>query len=359
MALTSRCNLKCKYCYGKCTEDFLTQEELKKYDFNIPQDTTVSIKQLQDLAKKDPELIITFYGGEPLLKIDYIKEIINKVPAKEFMIQTNALNIDKLPKKYLNKISTILASIDGTKEHTDERRGKGVYDKVISNIKKLRKGGYNGHIIARMTVDETCDIYENVTHLSQIKEFDGIHWQIDAQFFKSDFKERNFKEWVDESYNPQITKLIDWWIKEYKKLPVIYPFTAIMYSLLTNEKVPMRCGAGHSVLGLQTNGIIAGCPITAGFKPLYMGDVKTATPKTLKQKKIQPDKQCLDCEIKYICGGRCLYANKSQLWGKKGYKQVCDTIFYLINELKRVKSENKLDSKDFEYRKYNGVEVIP
>ncbi|MFW5704702.1 MAG: TIGR04084 family radical SAM/SPASM domain-containing protein [Nanoarchaeota archaeon] len=362
MALTSRCNLQCKYCHGKCVDDFLSFDEAKNYDFNLPRDTTIDIQKLIEFAKKDPDFILTFYGGEPLIKLDLIKEVIDKVPAKEFMMQTNAQTLDQLPIEYANKISTFLTSIDGTCEHTNERRGKQVYEKVIANVRSLREQGYIGHIIARMTVDETCDIFESVTHLAQIKEFDGVHWQIDAQFWKGDLEQREFKTWT-RKYNQGISKLINWWLEQIKKtnkVPLIYPFVAVMDNILTGKSVEgMRCGAGHSVLGLQTDGNVTACPITAGFKPLYMGDLNSA-PEEIINARINPTNQCETCEILNLCGGRCLYANKTQLWGKIGFSMVCDTIFHLINELKRIAPELKgMGFENLNYRKYNGVEVIP
>lgn len=371
LALTSKCNLLCKYCYGKTVEDFLTDEEYEKYDTTIPDEIDFSIEDLKNFSKDDKDFTLTFYGGEPLLKIDLIKQIIDEIPAKEFMLQTNGMFLHKLPSKYLNKLSTILISIDGTKEHTNERRGSGVYEKIIDNVKLIKQNRFSGEIIARMTVDETCDIFKNVTYLYNNKDFSfsSIHWQIDAQFWKSDYKQRNFKAWSINDYNPKIKKLIDWWLEEIeqkKKVPLIYPFVGVMYSILNNDKSPMKCGAGHSTLGIQTNGIVAACPITAGCKPLYQANIRTSSLEDIKKNRIDPEGLCLNCEIKDICGGRCLYANKTMLWGEQGFKEVCDTIFFLINSLKNItpkiekmilKGELKLE--DFNYNKYNGTEIIP
>jgi putative peptide-modifying radical SAM enzyme len=346
-------------------------EESKKYDFNLPVKTQINTKELINFSKDDKDFKITFYGGEPLMQIDKIKEVIDTVPAKEFMMQTNAQDLDKLSSKYVNKLSTILVSIDGTQEHTNERRGEGVYEKVISNVKKVIQNGFKGEIIARMTVDETCNIYENVTHLYQNKNhsFSSIHYQIDAQFYESDYKNRNFKSWLDNNYKPNLKKLINWWldiIKTKKQIPRIYPLVGITYALLTNEKAPMRCGAGHSCLGIQTNGKIVACPITAGYKPLYMGDIRKSTLNDIINNKIEPTNQCSTCSIKDICGGRCLYANKTQLWGNKGYDEVCDSIFYLVNSIKDILPQiqelidkKELKIEDFNYPRYNGCEIIP
>lgn len=371
LSLTSKCNLLCKYCYGKSCEDYMTFDESVRYDFNIPQDTSVTTSNLKNLAKDDDDFIITFYGGEPLLKIDMIKKILDENIAKEYMIQTNGIFLDKLEPKYTNMLSTILLSIDGTRKHTNERRGEGVYEKVTQNANLIRQNGFKGEIIARMTVDETCDIYENVTYLFENDDFKftSVHFQLDAQFWSNDYSTRNFGKWVNEKYNPKIKKLIDFWyekIEKENKVLRIYPFVGIMQTLLTDQKEQMRCGAGHSVLGIQTNGKIVACPITAGYKPLYMGDVKTSTLNQIKKNAILPENPCPKCEIYDICGGRCLYASKTKYWGDKGFNEVCLTIFFLVDALreKLPSIEEKIKIKqikleDFNYIKYNGCEIIP
>jgi hypothetical protein len=74
----------------------------------------------------------------------------------------------------------------------------------------------------------------------------------------------------------------------------------------------------------------------------------------------------LKCEIRDLCGGRCLYFNKAQLWPEEGEELICKTIFHLINGLKMKEDEIKglIDKKiiklsDFEYEKYFGPEIIP
>ncbi len=371
IALTSKCNLLCKYCYGKTTEDFLTDKEREKYDLELPAEMNYSVEELLKFSKDDKNFEITFYGGEPLMKIETIIEIMDKVPAKNFMLQTNGQFLHKLPTKYINKLHTILVSVDGTAKHTNERRGKGVFEKAIKNVQIIKNNGFKGHIIARMTVDETSNIYKNAKFLLEKESdlFDAIHWQIDAQFWKADYMERDFQSWAINTYNPQIKQLINWWvkqIKETKKIPLIYPFVGIIENLYSKEKSPLKCGSGFSLLGIQTNGKITACPITAGYTPFYMGDIRNSSLNDIKKAEILPDNTCNSCEIKDICGGRCLYANKTKLWGEKGFLEVCDTIFFLVNSLKRVKltfdeliKKEELKKEDFNYHKYNGCEIIP
>jgi len=371
LAMTSKCNLLCKYCYGKTTEDFLTDEEREEYDLDLPADMDFSIDELKKFAADDPNFELTFYGGEPLMKIDKIKEIMDTIPAKTFMLQTNGQFLHKLPTEYMNRIHTILCSTDGTEEHTDERRGKNVFSNIVKNVKFIRENGFKGHIIARMTVDETSDINENARYLLEKCSdlFDAIHWQLDAQFWRADYYERDFQKWAITKYNPKVKELIDWWLDEMKtkgKVHLIYPFVGVMESLFTGEKSPLKCGSGFSLLGIQTNGKVAACPITAGYKPFYMGDIRYSKLNDIKSNEMLPGNTCSTCEILDICGGRCLYANKTKLWGEKGFLEVCDTIFFLVNQLKQAKIEidnlivqGKIKREDFDYLKYNGCEIIP
>ena len=128
----------------------------------------------------------------------------------------------------------------------------------------------------------------------------------------------------------------------------------------------MKCGAGHSCLGIQTDGKVVACPITAGFKPLYMGDIRESSLDDVKESRINPENFCTGCEIKDVCGGRCLYWNKSDLWPKKGREEICGTIFHLVRTLESKKKEilkliedGVIKREDFDYPKYNGCEIIP
>lgn len=188
--LTKQCNSRCKYCYEKSMADSGDKINKKfKFDFQMPDKISYSIKELKKFIALDKNPVLTFYGGEPLLEIEKIKEIMDNIEAR-YMIQTNGLLLDKIPTGYANKFDKILVSIDGNKEITDFNRGIGTYDKIISNISLIRKNGFKGELIARMSLSSSGvynDIYESVKHLYEIG-FDSIHWQIDAGFYEDDWK---------------------------------------------------------------------------------------------------------------------------------------------------------------------------
>ncbi|MEM3516559.1 MAG: TIGR04084 family radical SAM/SPASM domain-containing protein, partial [Candidatus Bathyarchaeia archaeon] len=330
------------------------------------------VSQLKNFLKNDDDLTIIFYGGEPLLQIDKMKLIMDEVPAKRFILQTNGLLLNNLEKKYVEKFHTILVSIDGNEKLTDYYRGKGVYKKIIENLKLLKDKGFKGELIARMTVsDATEDVYRQVLWLlfNPNYQFKSIHWQLDALFWRNDFKKRNFLKWVLEKYNPQVNKLIEFWVKhmeKYGKVLKIYPFIGLVKSMLLKEKTKLRCGAGWTTFNIQTDGNITPCPVMAGIKNFYLGNIWDTTPKKLKNAIINYDKPCNECSFLNLCGGRCLYANITKLWGEEGFKQVCLTVKNLIitlkkalPKIKKLISKGRINLEDFHYQKFNSCEIIP
>ncbi len=367
--LTEYCNSQCKYCYEKSMKEFDNGLDKKfKFDFSEKEKFDLDLlKDLRNFIQKDKNPVIIFYGGEPLLEIKTIEKIIdsfNNTKVK-FRMQTNGKLLNETPIKYLKKIDKILVSLDGTKERTNYNRGKGTYELVMKNIEKIKEQGYKGEIIARMTISqEFPDIYEQV--LSLIKSgFSSIHWQIDAGFYTFDFNKEKFKNFT-KNYNNSIKKLIDFWIREMKKGNVlkIYPFLGIIESILKNQKTKLRCGAGYEGYAITQSGKIIACPIMTCIKDFEAGSIKSSSPNTLKKFEIKG--KCLNCSYLDLCGGRCLYWNYSNLWPDEGDEMICETIKFLIDNLKNKENEIKsliknktIKLKDFNYEKYFGPEIIP
>lgn len=367
LILTQLCNSECKYCYEKSFKEFDNQLDKKfKFDFSEPDSSAIDIDKLKTFLAKDKEAVLIFYGGEPLLEIDKIKKIMDNIEVP-FRMQTNGKLLDKIPSSYINRINKVLVSIDGNKERTDYNKGKGTYDKVISNLKLIRKNGFKGELIARMTISpeiQATDLFEQVKYLLSLGLFDSIHWQIDAGFYKSDFNQEKFQSFV-VAYNNSMNKLIDFWLAEMKKGNVIrlYPFIAIIDSLLKNEKTKLRCGAGHSGYAISTTGKLVACPIMNSIIDFEAGNLDSNPPEL---KKFEVLGKCTSCDIEDLCGGRCLYWNQANLWPACGDDLICNTIKNYIEALKLklpliedLINKNIIKQQDFEYEKYFGPEIIP
>ncbi len=371
LILTERCNLQCRYCYEKSMKEFDNGLDKKfDFDFSDPADSEVNIENLRKFILQDKEPVIIFYGGEPLIKIDLIKKIIDAFEDKKvkFCMQTNGVLLDKLDIFYLKKISRILVSIDGSKERTELNRGKGNYSKVLENLKNIRRQNYSGEIVARMTIAQDCpDIYKQVLNLVKLidkKIINSIHWQIDAGFYKEDFDREKISKFF-EDYNVSILKLIDWWKEKISegKIYRLYPLVGIVKPLLEGKKCNLRCGAGYEGYAISTSGKIVACPIMNCIENFKAGNLNS---KIKELKKFDCKDECKCCEVYDLCGGRCMYWKKAQLWPKEGDEMICNSIKNyilkiknLINEIRNLIEQKKIKKSDFDYEDFFGPEIIP
>jgi len=372
LLLTSDCNLQCKYCFGESLDDF--DEEFGddiQIDYNLPRKANYSVEMLDQFVRKDPDCVLTFYGGEPLMYMEKLRQIMDGVTPKLYMMQTNGLLLDRLEPEYVNRFHTLLVSLDGEEALTDYYRGKGTFRKVIENLKLIRINGFKGELIARMTIMEQTDIEKQVKWLLHNDEFSftSIHWQLNAGFWGNDFKRRNFEEWTKNSYIPGVDAIVCYWVDQMEqtgKVLKLYPILGIANSLLHGETdALMRCGSGWINYSIQMDGQIIPCPTMWGMKAYYAGHIKDADPLKLP-KVLVSQKPCSECKILGLCGGRCLYTNIVKRWPDDQYRKVCYTVEKLIEsiqrELPRIQRlihQGQLKLSDFDYVKFNGAEIIP
>lgn len=300
---TGKCNLKCIYCGGSFPEKY------------VPSKPIYNIEKLKDIVK--PYDTVVLYGGEPLLNIEFVRWIIQNLSYCRIGIQTNALLLKELTCDEIRKFDFILVSIDGIPEITNKYRGKFVYERVIESCKYIRKCGFRGELIARMTVTEDTDIYRDVTHLLKLGIFDKIHWQLNVIWCEK----WNFIEWAYKKYLPGIKQLIKFFIDNSLRGNVfkIVPFTGILTAYFKDGFNHIPCGAGKYAFTINTNGKILACPIAVRENWAIVGDVDKGIEKILEIRN-----ECRECKYFKYCGGRCLYTHYELNWGIEGFYEVCE-----------------------------------
>lgn len=125
---TSACNLKCKGCWAA---EYGHQQSL-------------SLDEMRDIVKQGKQLgthLYMFTGGEPLVKKDEILRLCEENPDCAFLAFTNATLIDDAFCKELRRLGnlTLAISVEGTEDTNDERRGQGVYQKVMNAMDLLKE----------------------------------------------------------------------------------------------------------------------------------------------------------------------------------------------------------------------------
>ena len=138
------CNLKCKYCFAS-QGDFGGVKEMMSFEVGKK-----AIDYLIENSGNRRNLEIDFFGGEPLMNFDVVKELVEygrKVEKENnknirFTMTTNGILLDDDKIDYINEhMHNVVLSLDGRKEINDNMRptlnDKGSYDVIMPKFKKL------------------------------------------------------------------------------------------------------------------------------------------------------------------------------------------------------------------------------
>ena len=134
-SITSRCNLHCAGCYSRCSNATVDAEPVRQLNCD-------EWLKIFDEADELGVSFILLAGGEPMLRRDII-EAAGKRQGIMFPIFTNGTFMDEKYFSLFDRCRNLvpIMSIEGGKKNTDERRGSGVYEKLISNMDELHRRG--------------------------------------------------------------------------------------------------------------------------------------------------------------------------------------------------------------------------
>ncbi len=168
------CNLACKYCFAGEGE-YHGQRALMSLD--------VGKKALDFLVQNSGNRVnleVDFFGGEPLLNWQVVKDLVAYGRSLEepnhkkfrFTLTTNGVLLDDEVLEFANKeMSNVVLSIDGRKEIHDlmrpHRGGQGSYDEVVPKYKKVAESRNQMDYYVRGTFTRNnLDFAEDVKHLA-------------------------------------------------------------------------------------------------------------------------------------------------------------------------------------------------
>ena len=134
-SITSQCNLHCAGCYSRCNHATLDAEPVAQL---TSEEWFMVFGEADDLGIS----FILLAGGEPMLRQDII-EAAGKRQNILFPIFTNGTFMSDTYFELFDRCRNLIPimSIEGEKKITDERRGKGVYDRLIHSMDELHDRG--------------------------------------------------------------------------------------------------------------------------------------------------------------------------------------------------------------------------
>jgi len=330
------CNLRCEYCFA-AKGDFGRGRMLMPYE--------VAKKAIDFLIVKSEgrhNLEVDFFGGEPLMNFEVVKQVvkyarsIEKVHNKNFRftITTNGVLLTDDKIEFINKeMSNCVLSLDGRKSVNDLLRvrvdGSGSYDQIVPKFQKLVKTRGIKDYYARGTYTKhNLDFTNDVLHMADLG-FD----QISVEPVVSDVKlEYSIKEGdlprVFEEYDRLTQAIID-----RRKAGKGFNFFHFMLDLDQGPCAIKRlrgCGCGNEYVAVTPEGDIFPCHQFVGDDSWKMGNVLDGSfNEDIKHlfalTNIYTKPECKNCWAKFYCSGGC-NANSWQYEGDvhKAHKISCD-----------------------------------
>ncbi len=310
------CNLRCKYCFAS-TGDFGTGRKLMPLEVG-----KAAIDFLLEKSVGRENLEVDFFGGEPLMNFDVVKEIVKYARSKEeeyhknfrFTITTNGMLLTDDKIDFINKeMHNVVLSIDGRKEVNDRMRvrvdGSGSYDRIVDGYKRLvEKRGDKEYYVRGTYTNYNLDFSEDVMHLYEAG-FDQISVE---PVMEDDSVEYAITEKDLDAIYAEYDKLVDR-IADIKKKGGKINFFHFMLDLDQGPCVIKRlrgCGSGNEYVAITPDGDIYPCHQFVGHEEYKMGSLEDGTfnediKKEFAGCHVYSKPSCRDCWAKFYCSGGC------------------------------------------------------
>lgn len=330
------CNLRCKYCFAS-QGDFKGERSLMSLEVGKR-----ALEFLCENSGRRRNLEVDFFGGEPLMNFDLVKELVNygrEIEKKynkhfRFTITTNGVLLDDEKIDYINEnMDNVVLSLDGRKDVNDNMRktvtGKGSYDVIIPKFKELvKRRGDKDYYIRGTFTSYNLDFSEDALH-----------------FYNEGFKKISIEPVVTSPENDYALKdeHVDEILREYEKFSKEYidikkkdkDFLFFHFMIDLNQgpclaKRSIGCGAGSEYVAVTPEGELYPCHQFVGNEDFKLGDVFSGVLNTKKREEFKKanvfaKEECKSCWAKFYCSGGC-HANAYNTNGDilKPYRIGCE-----------------------------------
>jgi uncharacterized protein len=330
------CNLNCSYCFAgggtyNTERDYMSKEVGRK-----------AVDMLLSHSGKRKNLEVDFFGGEPLMNMATVKDVVgygNERAAAigkriSFTMTTNCLLLNDENIEYLNAtMDNVVLSIDGRESvHNATRKsrnGKECYKTILENARKFRavRGDKKYYVRATFTANN-LDFRNDILTLNDAG-FDQISVEpvVLPDSSPLALREEHLQRILDE-YDRFTENYID-----RRSGGKWFNFFHFMIDLEHGPCMKKRltgCGAGTEYLAVSPVGDVYPCHQFVGKEDFKLGTVFGDTLNQGIRDRfadicVLNKPQCKDCFAKYNCSGGCT-ANAYNFTGKLDgqYKMGCE-----------------------------------
>lgn len=310
------CNLACRYCFAEEGE-YHGRRALMSYE--------VGRKALDFLVRNSGNRVnleVDFFGGEPLMNFDVVKQIVAYARSIEkehnknfrFTLTTNGMLVDDDVIEFANKeCHNVVLSLDGRKEIHDNLRktvnGKGSYDIIVPKFQEfVKKRGNRGYYVRGTYTHNNTDFTNDIFHMADLG-------------------------FTELSMEPVVCAPDDPYALTYDDLPVLFeqyeilakdmlrrekegkPITFYHYMIDLNGgpciyKRISGCGSGTEYMAVTPWGELYPCHQFVGDPKYSLGDIFKGVTNTEIQDEFKlcnayARPACKDCWAKLYCSGGC------------------------------------------------------
>ncbi len=309
------CNFRCRYCFADegayhAKRESMSLETAKK-----------AIDFLIENSGKRRVLEADFFGGEPLMNFEVIRETVayarkrGEECGKKFLFTTTTNGLllsDEVIDFFNREMENVVLSLDGRKEVHDAIRksvnGKGTFDLILPKIKKfISLRGNKSYYVRGTFTAKNLDFSKDVLFIAD----QGVD-SISMEPVVTDLEDLQIREEHLPAIEAEYEKLCDEYLKLYAEGRGFnfFHFNIDLEGGPCLAKRVSACGAGNEYFSVVPNGDIYPCHQFAGDKTFRMGSVYTGIERKDIREKFKNSclftrKKCDGCFAKFICSGGC------------------------------------------------------
>ena len=350
------CNFRCRYCFADEGAYHAKRESMSFETAKAAVDFLLKNSGNRKVLEMD------FFGGEPLMNLDVLKQTVYYAKAegaklgKKFLFTTttNALLLDDKTIEFFNEeMENVVLSLDGRPEVHDAIRksinGKGTYHLIIDKIKKfISLRGDKSYYVRGTFTAKNLDFAKDVLFIAD-QGVDSISMEpVVTEIPDLQITDAHLPR-IEEEYET----LCDEYLKRYADGQGFnfFHFNVDLEGGPCLSKKVSACGAGNEYFSVVPNGDLYPCHQFAGDKNFLMGNVHDGITRPELREKFKNSclftrKKCEDCFAKFICSGGCS-ANNYHFNGDvdEPYETTCAMMKKRIECAMHILAEKKLLGK--------------
>ena len=310
------CNLACRYCFAEEGE-YHGRRELMPFEVG-----KAALDFLIANSGNRRNLEVDFFGGEPLMNFQVVKDLVaygreqEKLHDKNFRftLTTNGVLLDEDVMEFANReMANVVLSIDGREQVHDFMRpfpkGAGSYRLIVPKFQKFAESRNQDKYYVRGTFTRhNLDFSKDVLHLADLG-FKQISVEPVVAQETEDYALR-------EEDLPKLFEEYDILAKEMiarEKKGEGFNFFHFMIDLEGGPCVAKRlsgCGSGTEYQAVTPWGDLYPCHQFVGDEKFYMGNVYEGVKNTDVREEfrgcnVYAKEKCQNCFAKFYCSGGC------------------------------------------------------